>query len=368
LVGKPKRPKKKRGTKKLNCVDLFAGAGGFSLGAINAGMKVVAAVELNKRAADTYQKNLAKKFRVSVYESDISSLDPNDLAAKHFSKAACDVVLGGPPCQGFSVHRIKGAGIKDPRNHLILRYFDYVHALRPKVFLMENVPGILWPRHKDFLDSFYAAAKKSGYTALAPIMIDARDYGVPQRRRRVFILGVRNDVELDIAWPPPATHYNPATALPEKKRMKEWVPASVVFDRRLRTKDANNVHMNHSQALIDVFRATPLNGGSRHESGRTLACHDGHSGHNDVYGRIDPSVCGPTMTTACINPSKGRFVHPTEHHGISVRHAARFQTFPEWFAFHGGLISAGEQVGNAVPVRLAKVLLKEISASLRRAP
>ncbi|WP_081996438.1 DNA cytosine methyltransferase [Luteibacter sp. 9133] len=361
-------PRRRRAAdKKLNCVDLFAGAGGFSLGAIDAALNVVAAVELNSRAARTYKVNLSTKYGVTLYERDITALDPLEVVRAHFSSRTkkCDVVLGGPPCQGFSVHRINGAGVKDPRNELILRYFDYVHALRPKVFLMENVPGILWPRHKDFLDAFYEAASASGYRTLAPVIVDARDYGVPQRRKRVFILGIREDVQLSLTWPPRPTHHDPAIE-PSRKRMKPWVPASTVFNKSIRKADPNNIHMNHSAELVEVFRATPKNGGSRHQSGRLLACHDGHSGHNDVYGRIDPEIAGPTMTTACINPSKGRFVHPTEHHGITVRHAARFQTFPDWFEFQGGLIAAGEQVGNAVPAKLAATLLREIKSALRK--
>lgn len=122
--------------------------------------------------------------------------------------------------------------------------------------------------------------------------------------------------------------------------------------------------MNHSLELIEVFKSTPLNGGSRRDSGRVLPCHDGHSGHSDVYGRINPSQPGPTMTTACINPSKGRFVHPTEHHGITLRQAARFQTFPDWFVFQGGLMAAGEQIGNAVPIRLGEILLRTIAEGI----
>ena len=118
--------------------------------------------------------------------------------------------------------------------------------------------------------------------------------------------------------------------------------------------------MNHGKDLIEAFKRTPLNGGSRIDSGRVLRCHKDHDGHKDVYGRINPDQPGPTMTTACINPSKGRFVHPTEHHGITVRQAARLQTFPDWFVFSGGLMAGGAQVGNAVPVLLAQTLLEPL--------
>lgn len=118
--------------------------------------------------------------------------------------------------------------------------------------------------------------------------------------------------------------------------------------------------MQHCKALLETFARTPSNGGSRSQSGRVLPCHIAHDGHRDVYGRINPAAPGPTMTTACINPSKGRFVHPTEHHGITLRQAARLQSFPDWFNFEGGIMAGGVQVGNAVPVALAEALLKPL--------
>jgi DNA (cytosine-5)-methyltransferase 1 len=359
-------PNVKFRTAKLRCVDLFAGAGGFSLAARAAGFAVIAAVEKSASACETYRQNLIPSHsRTKLYESDILELPPSELRESHFEKIACDVVLGGPPCQGFSTHRINSAGVDDPRNALVLRYFEFVAELRPKVFLLENVPGILWDRHKKFIDSFYSQAAAAGYDVRPPVVLDARDYGVPQRRRRVFILGVSNDFSFEGEWPPPPTHGSP-NAIGEEGSLLPWVPAAKVFAKKIRKADENNAHMNHSKSIIDVFKSTPVNGGSRHESGRVLPCHEGHTGHRDVYGRIDPSLPGPTMTTACINPSKGRFVHPTEHHGITVRHAARFQTFPDDFVFHGGLMAAGEQIGNAVPVKLGEVLLRAIAQGIRK--
>ena len=156
-------------------------------------------------------------------------------------------------------------------------------------------------------------------------------------------------------WPPKATHVSP-DALGE---LPHWVAASVAFKRAL-AGDPNNIHMKHCPELVETFARTPANGGSRRQSGRILPCHEDHSGHSDVYGRIDPSIPGPTMTTACINPSKGRFVHPTQHHGITLRQAARLQSFPDWFNFEGGIMAGGKQVGNAVPVDLAKALLEPL--------
>ncbi|QFY43526.1 DNA cytosine methyltransferase [Candidatus Methylospira mobilis] len=348
----------------LTCIDLFAGAGGFSLAAKNVGINVVAAVEFNPNACKTYTTNLVEAGIPHLYNVDIRALNPLTIAVNHFPDGnGCDILLGGPPCQGFSVHRINDSGIDDPRNELILRYFDFVGHLRPKVFLMENVPGLLWQRHRHFLDEFYRQARESGYLLRQPEILDARDYGVPQRRKRVFVLGVRRDIDLTIDWPPCPTHGDDKARLANPV-LQPWLTASAVFNSPVCIGDKNNVHMNHTSALVDVFRRTPPNGGSRKDSGRILSCHVNHNGHRDVYGRIDPNQPGPTMTTACINPSKGRFVHPTEHHGITLRQAARFQTFPDWFVFNGGLIAGGEQIGNAVPVRLGEVLLRTIKEAL----
>lgn len=350
----------------FSCIDLFAGAGGLSLAAQNVGLAVKVAVEKNKHACNTYRCNLIKDGQgPHLYESDILELSPCVISEKYFQgKNNCDIVLGGPPCQGFSVHRIKDSGVGDPRNELILRYFEFVDVLRPRVFLMENVPGILWSRHEEYLKEFYEKGEKTGYLLRSPVVLDARNFGVPQRRKRVFILGIRNDVSFNLVWPPPQTHGNEKIRK-KNPHLKPWVIAKEVFSKALSSKDENNLHMNHSPEMVEVFKSTPLNGGSRSQSNRVLSCHKEHTGHKDVYGRINPFQPGPTMTTACINPSKGRFVHPTEHHGITLRHAARFQTFPDWFTFRGGLIAAGEQIGNAVPVRLGEVLLKSIAEGIQ---
>jgi DNA (cytosine-5)-methyltransferase 1 len=343
----------------LICVDLFAGAGGFSLAADRAGFSVKLAVEYDKHACATYKHNFRRRG-TELKEGDITLMSPRKLTSELFEpEEFCDLLLGGPPCQGFSAHRLSDAGVEDPRNHLIHTYFDFVKAFEPSLFLMENVPGMLWSRHAGFLEEFYRKAKSSGYDVFDPVVIDARDHGLPQRRRRVFILGVKKGVDSDgLSWPPASTHGS-KVARGKNKRLKPWVSCAFVF-RNLPEGDENAVSMNPSQEMIEVFKKTPPNGGSRKDSGRVLACHQDHDGHNDVYGRIDPRQPGPTMTTACINPSRGRFVHPTQHHGITVRQAARIQTFPDDFVFKGGLIAAGVQIGNAVPVQLGEILVRSL--------
>lgn len=352
---------------KIKVVDLFSGAGGFSLAAVQAGCEIVFAVEFDKKAATTYRNNIGAKHRckdVVVYNQDIISLSANCLAKQHFSTIDCDLLLGGPPCQGFSTLRINDAGVDDPRNALIHEYFAFVRSLKPRAFLMENVPGMLWPRHKSYLEEFYRQACESGYMAYQPVKLDARDYGVPQRRQRVFILGVREDVATEgFEWPPAATHCDPKWA--DAASLKPWLSCETAFEN-MPVDDINGVHMNHGPELIAAFERTPANGGSRRDSGRILACHVDHDGHKDVYGRIDPSKPAPTMTTACINPSKGRFVHPVLHHGITARQAARIQTFPDDYIFAGGLMAAGKQIGNAVPVAFGQYLIDHIKKLLDR--
>ncbi len=337
--------------------DLFAGAGGFSLGAYLAGIRVSAAVEWNRYACSTYRANLIRTglTDTTLFEGDITELNPSEVAkASGLDVQRCDILLGGPPCQGFSAHRLNGAGVDDPRNGLLLRYFEYVRALRPTFFLVENVPGLLWPKHAKFVETFYSLAESANYGLLPPAVLNARDFGVPQNRRRVFLLGFdKNRTTAPSSWPPEATHSAPGNEM----GLAPWVTASIAFDHAALSSDPNDIHMNHGPELLATFARTPLNGGSRRQSGRVLPCHEKHVGHHDVYGRIDPSAPAPTMTTACINPSKGRFVHPTEHHGITLRQAARLQSFPDWFNFEGGIMAGGVQVGNAVPVELARSLL-----------
>lgn len=348
----------------IRVIDLFCGAGGFSRAAQNLDAHVVAAIELDKHACSTYRKNFIKYKRGNkpkLYEDDILTLEPTTLLQNiGLESGQLDILMGGPPCQGFSSHRINDAGVNDPRNKLLIRYFEYVAALQPKVFIVENVSGLLWPRHKKHVDKFYNLARRQGYSVCKPELLNATDFGVPQNRKRVFILGYKNNLNFDFTWPPSPTHFAPNSPEVLEENKPAYLPASTVFSTPLPKNDTNNIHMNHTKELVDVFKNTPKNGGSREQSGRVLPCHENYKGHKDVYGRIDPCKPGPTMTTACVNPSKGRFLHPTKNHGITVRHAARFQTFPDKFVFDGGLTAAAKQIGNAVPIKLGDKVLNNI--------
>jgi DNA (cytosine-5)-methyltransferase 1 len=351
---------------KLSCADIFAGAGGFSLAASNKGFLVRLAVESDANAARTYRAN----FNVNdeshlLFADDVRSVDFDLAKRKVFPDGSpCDLLLGGPPCQGYSRHRNRDSGVGDERNGLIHAYFDCVETLKPSAFVLENVPGMLWERHKDYLTEFYRRGAEANYKIFEPVILDARDFGVPQRRKRVFILGIREDIDMSLlVWPPVGTHAS-ATICNTNLDRQPWISCADAFDLAP-ALDPNDVHMKHGPELLLAFQNTPPNGGSRLQSGRVLKCHTKHDGHKDVYGRINPSLPAPTMTTACVNPSKGRFVHPTRHHGITVRQAARIQTFPDNFVFHGGLMAAGKQVGNAVPIKLGEAVIEALTPMLQ---
>lgn len=370
-------------------IDLFAGAGGFSLAALSSGFDVIAAIEFDSNACHTYEENIVRKRSplTKLVRQDILKIDAAQFRESvELAIGQLDLLVGGPPCQGFSTHRIKGQGVADPRNELLLRYFDFVKELNPKAFLIENVPGLLWPRHELYLKKFKNLAEKNGYQLVGPTRMNAKDYGVPQNRKRVFMLGIRNDISrATLTWPPKNTHGDKNSGLPFWKnastvfelptqkvmnKLKNAVGVDVVealtFGKSISLKDDSRIHMSHTLPLISRFSQTPVNG-SREDLNFRLPCHEnGYVGHRDVYGRIRLAQPGPTMTTGCFNPSKGRFLHPWEDHGITVRHAARFQTFPDDFVFSGGITNQGKQVGNAVPVLLAECVLTEIKEILQQ--
>ncbi|MCU0786224.1 MAG: DNA cytosine methyltransferase [Verrucomicrobia bacterium] len=352
---------------KVTAIDLFCGAGGLTLAAERIGIRVVGALDNDSNACRTYRRNfIGKRTNAPILvEKDILKIHAAGfLRLVKMRPGDLDILMGGPPCQGYSIHRLKDSGVKDPRNALLVRYIEFVRVIQPKAFVIENVPGLLRERHSAYLHRLYRLAEEAGYELAPPVTLNAVDYGVPQNRKRVFILGTRGYAG-DAQWPPLPTHFDPSSAFATESGLAAWRTASDVFKQAMRAGDPNNVHMHHSPELVRVFASTPRNGGSRRHSNRTLECHTEHDGHWDVYGRINPAKPGPTMTTACVNPSKGRFLHPTKNHGITVRHAARFQTFPDDFVFEGGLMSGATQVGNAVPVLLGAAVLKSVLAFVR---
>jgi len=395
--------------KQPTAIDLFAGAGGFSLAAREIGFKLLAAVEIDKEACTTYEHNFikGKSNKAVLYQQDIlTELTPRKIKSDlKLASGDLDLLMGGPPCQGFSSHRINSAGVDDPRNQLLIRYFEYVKVLRPKVFLVENVAGMLWKRHEDYVNEFKTLAKKYKYELYGPQILNAQDYGVPQNRKRVFILGVDKSLKKgNLQWPPEKTHgpetntpfktastvfkKPPAKILnelksilfndyqtklaPTQEDIKEakYKAASIVnnlaYLDETATSDTCNKRMNTSEKLAHKLTYIKVNGNrDQLPEHLVLACHkNGYGGHKDVYGRIKLAQPSNTITTGCNNLSKGRFTHPWLHTGISIREAASLQTFPINFEFIGNQTSQAKQVGNAVPILLGKTLIAHIKKTI----
>lgn len=386
---------------KKKAIDLFAGAGGFTLAAHQAGLDIVAAIEFDPTASNTYRKNFIEKEKrnIQLINEDINKVDPEKLRNDLLLEIGeLDLILGGPPCQGFSSHRIKNAGVNDPRNALLIRYFEFVHKFRPKFFLVENVTGLLWERHSEYLNTFIRLANQEGYDIQFCGTINAKNYGVPQNRKRVFIYGIRNDLNSkNLDFPPQVTHFTPSSnkkpfwrtassvfeGMPESiaERYvneffipKEGLTKDQAFDllskleygSTIASDDPCNVNMHPTVMMEERFKDTILNG-SREDAGEKhqLPCHaNGYKGHKDVYGRILIHKPSNTITTGCNNPSKGRFVHPWLNHGMTLRHAARLQSFPDTFIFLGNTTEQAKQIGNAVPPLLGEILIRHIFSGI----
>lgn len=179
---------RRKGNQPPAVIDLFSGVGGLSLGAARAGFEVVAAVELDRLAAAAHRLNFPRATHMEV---DLSTVDGNSILSEvNEARSRVVGVIGGPPCQGFSC--IGGRDEADPRNLLFGHFFRLVSEIKPAFFLAENVPGILKDANRQVMEMALARVQPS-YTLLQPITIDAKDYGVPQRRRRVFFVGYRSD-------------------------------------------------------------------------------------------------------------------------------------------------------------------------------
>lgn len=338
----------------LIAVDLFAGAGGLSLGLVRAGFRVAAAVELDPHAAASFQLN-HKSARVVV--DDVRNITARSLCANAgLGGRRLDLLTGCPPCQGFSTLRTRRqrASVADPRNGLILEFLRLIRGMKPRAVVLENVPGLADdPGYRVFC----RALSRLGYNYTAGV-VDAAEFGVPQRRRRL-VLAALHGTDLPDGLLRPGNH-KPTTVrdgigdLPKAGRSGD--PLHDLPERR-------------SAAVLARIRATPKDGGSRTDLALEdqCLCHQKSSGFFDVYGRMAWSGPAPTITSGCSNPSKGRFVHPTEHRAITLREAALLQSFPHDYQFDmsRGKEHVAAQIGNAFPPDLITPIARRIAKVLR---
>ncbi len=349
--------------KNLYAIDLFSGCGGVTAGLKKAGIKVCAAVEINEIAVETYQKN---NEEVAVLQKDIRNVNGNELREiSGISSEDYLLLVACPPCQGFSA--IRRGGENDERNHLVFEFIRLVKELNPEFILMENVSGMKTGKGRKTFEKAYQEFEKL-YKCKCDIL-NAADYGVPQTRKRLVLHGIRKDIYntykengVEICLPVP-THAE------SKKKQKAsglsaWRNADVILGLpEIAAGDeyaGDNVYNHACNRMTDInikrIRYIRQHGGSRTCLPENLAlnCHKGKSGHTDVYGIIDINKPAPTITGGCMYYSKGRYGHPYQDRALSAREAARLQSFDDDYIFKGTNMQIAVQIGNAVPVELAR--------------
>jgi len=337
-------------------IDCFAGAGGLSLGLSSAGLSPRASFDITPSAVATYRANLGPHS----IEADARQIDGKDLLDIAGVDGPPLLVAGGPPCQGFSRQRRGGSG--DPRNELLFDFLRLVSEIGPRYFLMENVAALAGVRGADYFSAFLRGADEVGYSVEWKIL-DAADFGVSQRRRRLFVVGRRHDQAPSFSWPAPTT------PSPRWKSVRDAIGdlPSPIDEPTAASAVPNHELGNISELNIERIRHVPPGGGrSDIPVGLRLKCHAvsvERAGHRGVYGRLSWDEPSGTITTKCNSFTRGRFAHPSEHRNITMREAARLQGFPDDFEFRGSRVDVAHQVGNAVPPPLAAALGKAILAA-----
>lgn len=379
----------------LRAVDLFCGAGGLTQGLKAAGVEVVYALDQDRDSCESYRLNHPSTH---VDCCSITDRTPEDIAEA--CGGSVDVIVGGPSCQSFSTAGRKNGWVRkgDPRNDLWRKMLAVVEHLEPRAFLLENVPGMVYWKQGEFGATVLEEFQKLGYTVTKDILL-AADYGVPQRRRRLFIVGVLGDREFTF---PSATHLGgwrrdylqlweqrrkergllrhiptwevigdlpPARpgdiAAPEldpsrRTPFSRWISgrAKVITDHAPLPMPADHLELVRHVPVGGTWRDIP-----RHllpDRFRGMRRTDS----TNLLGRLDPKLPAYTITTQFNNVTTGCFTHPYEDRPLTVREAARLQTFPDSYAFVGGTAPKCRQIGNAVPPLLAHVLASGIARAV----
>lgn len=343
--------------KHLKVLDLFSGVGGLSYGFEMAGFNISGAVEFEKSIADSMKKN---HKNTEVFNGDIRNISPIDVESKI---GKIDVIVGGPPCQGFSL-KGKRLGLNDERNFLFREYIKFIEHFKPKYFIMENVPTILNDKGGFFRDEILKEFKRLGYSVDFGTLM-ASDFGVPQNRKRAIFIGSLNN---NIKLPTPKT----------KNKISVWEAISdlaylesaegdfeseyklnpnseyQILMRKNSKSLFNHKATNHSPLAIDRLKRIPA------EKGKEYLTEKITSTFGQTWGRLEKNKPSPTIVTRFDTPSNGKNSHPFLHRAITPREAARIQSFPDTFIFYGNKTSIIKQIGNAVPPLLGKALAEQI--------
>jgi len=337
--------------KQPKVIDLFCGAGGMTQGFYNAGFRPIFAVEHEKDFAETYAANFGTHVDARPIEEVV--IDPK------VKKLRADVVIGGPPCQGFS--NLGPNRLDDPRRVLWQYFMDIVESSKCKVFLMENVQNLLKSEEGE---AVCQTAIDMGFSISAKVLL-ASKFGVPQNRRRAFILGRKlGEVDLPEGTNETMTVREAFRGIPKKPTVTKFVQNGPVVTSKL------HIARNPTELSKKRYALIPP-GGNRFDLQRlapelTPACWIRKTkGGTDLYGRLvwnEPARC--TIRTEFYKPEKGRFLHPKEDRPITHWEAARLQTFPDDFLWCGSKIQIAIQIGNAVPPKLAECIARHILSFL----
>ena len=341
-------------------VDLFCGAGGLTRGLLDAGIEVKKGIDIDERFKDTYEKN---NFGTQFLTKDITLLTPEEVTSGIDIKNNYFLLAGCAPCQPFSTINNKDA-VEDSRKSLLLEFGRIVKQTKPDFIFIENVPGLATGKGKIIFEKFKKVLDSMNYHYVYKV-VDAKSYGVPQKRKRLILLGSsKNNIE----FPNPTNGEN--ESLNPYVTVREAIGHYPIISAGKKHKKI----LNHETRLLSELNmqrmsAIKKDGGSRSDLPKNLRlkCHKYHEGHTDVYGRMKWDDVAPTLTCKCTSITNGRFGHPTQKRGISVREAATLQTFPENYIFHGAITLNTLMVGNAVPPLLAKkmgeIFIKSIGES-----
>jgi DNA (cytosine-5)-methyltransferase 1 len=339
----------------LSAVDLFCGAGGLTVGLRRAGFAVLGAIDIEPVAIRAYRLNHSE---TTVWEGDISRLDPAEMRRLlGLRPGELDLLAGCPPCQGFSNMRTLNGSqrVADSRNRLVMQIARYAAEFRPRAVMLENVPGLA----ADWRSSrLRGALRKLGYR-VCDATLDTAAFGVPQHRRRYVLVAQRTGA------PRLATADSQVTTVRDAIGALPTAGAS---------GDRLHDHGEHRGSKVrKLIAAVPHNGGSRGDLDDTwqLPCHKRTDGFHDVYGRMSWDDTAPTITGGCINPSKGRFLHPSADRAITLREAALLQTFPVDYKLPlnemagCGKYAMAELIGNALPPEFVYRQARSIARDLR---
>lgn len=351
-------------TPTVKVFDFFSGCGGASRGFQDAGMEVVFALDWDPDARKTFKTNFptARVEPGDIRETNEEAVYRLALAQRPHPVLFC----GCAPCQPFSKQNTsRPEPENDDRIPLLLEFLRFIQRCEPDIVFVENVPGIQ-NLHCDAepLSSFLRGLQYAGYEEPACAAVSLKRYGVPQGRRRLLLLASRHGpVKL------PVETHGQGKANPEYDTVRDWISElPPIAAGETHPSIPNHRAASLSKLNLKRIRSTPEGGGQGGwpESLR-LECHKETRGYSDVYGRMAWDRPAAALTTRCISYSNGRFGHPVQDRAISVREAACLQTFPMDFRFCGTLTSMARQIGNAVPVRLARVVGQHVQRHLAEA-